>query len=73
MKRIIEVGSGFMTYIHTYIHTYSYINTYIQGEYTDREHGDRISLLPFIQNKESRLIKVGLRDHVVCVSVSPLC
>jgi hypothetical protein len=66
MKHAVEIGSCVMLYIPSFIQTGSAIRKLIGGRVglhrrTDIEaqkwHGDRISLLLFFQNKESRLIK----------------
>jgi hypothetical protein len=55
MKYAVEMGSDAMIYVSSFIKTGSAIQKLIGG-YTDtRQHGDRISLLSFFQNKESRL------------------
>jgi hypothetical protein len=53
MKYAIEMGSGAMVYIPSFINIGSAIQKLTGG--IPREHGDRISLLSFFQNKESRL------------------
>jgi hypothetical protein len=59
MKYTVEMGSGAMIHIPSFIKIGSGIQKFMGGGgYTDRQHGDRISLILFVQNKESRLIKV---------------
>jgi hypothetical protein len=63
MKYADETGSGAMIYIPSPIKIGSVIQKFMgwRGDtqtQTDRQHGDRISLLLFFQNKESRLKKV---------------
>jgi hypothetical protein len=60
--------------IHTKFHNVWFIHSKVLGgTQTHRQHGDRISLLSFFQNKELSLIKVGLWDYyTVFVSVNPL-
>jgi hypothetical protein len=53
MKYAIEVGSGVMIYIPSFIKIGPAIQKLIGGAH--RQYGDRISLLLFFQNKESRL------------------
>jgi hypothetical protein len=55
MKYAVKMGSGAMTYIPNFIKIGSGIQKFIGGIH--RQHGDRISLLLFAQNKESRLKK----------------
>jgi hypothetical protein len=58
MKYAVETGSGAIIYIPNYIETRLAIQK-LMGEYaytyTQRQHGYRISLLLFFQNKKSRL------------------
>jgi hypothetical protein len=65
MKYATEKGSGAVIYIPRLIKNGSGIQKLIGvGENIgmDRQHGDRISLLSFFQNKESRLkILYGMR------------
>jgi hypothetical protein len=44
-----------MIYVPRFMKIGSSIQKLIKGRFTDREHGDRVSLLSFFQNKESRL------------------
>jgi hypothetical protein len=53
MKYAVEVGSGVTVYIPSFIKIGSALQKLIGR--TQRQHGDRISLLSFFQNKESRL------------------
>jgi hypothetical protein len=50
----IDMGSGAMIYIPSLIKNGSGIRQ-LTGGYTHGQHGDRISLLLFFQNKEIRL------------------
>jgi hypothetical protein len=52
------MGSGAMIYIPSFIETGSSIQKLIEEVHGHRQHGDRISLLPIFQNKESSIIKV---------------
>jgi hypothetical protein len=54
MKYAVEMGSGAMTYITISTKIGSGTEKLIGG-CTDRQHGDLISLLLFLQNKKSRL------------------
>jgi hypothetical protein len=71
MKYAVEMGSGAMKYILNFVKIGSGIQILIGKVHT--QHGDRISLLPFFQNRGSRLkIKVGVcNQHAVCVPVYP--
>jgi hypothetical protein len=71
MKYAVEMGSGAMIYILNFVKISSGIQNSIGKIH--RQHGDRISLLSFYQNKGSRLkIKVGVcNQHSVCVPVYP--
>jgi hypothetical protein len=51
MNYAVEMGSVTMIHIPSFIKTGSGIH-----KLTHREYGNRISLLPFFQNEESRLI-----------------
>jgi hypothetical protein len=53
MKYAVEMGSGAMIYIPSFIRIGSGTQKLIGGIH--RQHGDRISLLSFFQNKASRL------------------
>jgi hypothetical protein len=56
MKYAVEMGSGAMIYIASYINIGSDIQQVIRGDsQTHRQQGDRISLLLYFQNKESKL------------------
>jgi hypothetical protein len=57
MKYAVEMGSGAMIYLPSYITVGSAIQKLIGATQTHRHklHGDRISLLLFFQNNESRL------------------
>jgi hypothetical protein len=57
MKQALEIGSGAMTYIPSFIKTGSAIHRLMREGYVKplREHGYRISLFLFFQNKESML------------------
>jgi hypothetical protein len=55
MKCAVEIGSGAMICIPSLIKIGSGIEKLNGGAQTHRQHGDRISLLLFFQNKESRL------------------
>jgi hypothetical protein len=57
MKYAVEMGSGAMIYIRSFIKIGSGIQKLIGGIH--RQHGDRISLLPFFLNKESRVKMKG--------------
>jgi hypothetical protein len=53
------MGSNAMTHIPSFIKIGSGIQKLIRGDsQKHRKNGDRISLLPFFQNKESRLMKI---------------
>jgi hypothetical protein len=63
-KYAAEMGSGAMIYITNFIKTGSGIQKLIgEDSQTHRRHGDRISLLSFFQNKESRLIKSIMKNE----------
>jgi hypothetical protein len=53
MKYAVEMGSSAMIYIPSFIKIASGIQKLMGGIH--RQHGDRISLLSFSQNKKSRL------------------
>jgi hypothetical protein len=54
MKYAVEMGS--VAKLPSFIKIVSDIQMLIAGDFqTHKEHGDRISLLSFFQNKESRL------------------
>jgi hypothetical protein len=55
MKYAGELGSGAMIYIPSFMKNGSATQNLIGGTRTHREHSDRIYLLLFFQNKESRL------------------
>jgi hypothetical protein len=55
MKYTVEVGSGAMICIPNYVNIGSAIQKLIRGG-IHRQHGDRISVLLFFQNKKRRLI-----------------
>jgi hypothetical protein len=57
----VDKDLGAMVYIPTFINTGSDFQKVMErgDTRTHREHGDRISLLSFFKNKESRLIKAG--------------
>jgi hypothetical protein len=56
MKYAVEMGSGAMVYILNFIKTGSVIQKLIGGNtQTHKQHGGRISLILFFQNKERRL------------------
>jgi hypothetical protein len=56
MKYAVEMGSGAMMQIPSFIKIGSGIQKLIwRDTQTHRQHGDRISLLLFFQNKESML------------------
>jgi hypothetical protein len=59
MKYAIEMGSGAMICIPGFLKIGSGIRKLMEGESTQthRQHGDRISLLLFFQNKGSGLKK----------------
>jgi hypothetical protein len=61
MKYAVEMGSGAMIFIPSFIKIGSGIQKLIQAIH--RQHGDRISLLSFLQNKESRLITIAMIYH----------
>jgi hypothetical protein len=53
MECAVEIGSGAMVYIPSFIKIRSAIQKLIGGDtQTYRQHGDRISLLLFLQNKK---------------------
>jgi hypothetical protein len=54
--RPVEMGSGAMIRIQSFIKTSSGTQKIIGPIHRQRQHGDSISLLSYIQNKESRLI-----------------
>jgi hypothetical protein len=54
MKYAVLMGSGAMIYIPSYIKIGSAIQKWGDAQ-THRQKGERISLLPFFQNKGSRL------------------
>jgi hypothetical protein len=63
MKYAVEMGSGAMIYIPSFIKIGPGFQKLIRGHTrTHRQHGGRISLLLFIQNKESRQ-KMLVRAH----------
>jgi hypothetical protein len=56
------MGSGAMIYITSFIKIDSAIRKWMgEGLHRQRQHGDRISLLSFLQNKEIRL-KIQILD-----------
>jgi hypothetical protein len=57
MKYADEMGSGAMIHIPNFIKSGSGVRKLMEGgdTQTHRQDGDRISLLSFFQNKESRL------------------
>jgi hypothetical protein len=61
MKYAVEMGSGAVIYVPTFIKTGSGIQKVIgkKDSQTQRQHGDRISLLLFFQNRERRLKSVN--------------
>jgi hypothetical protein len=59
-KCAVEMGSGAMIYVPSFMKIGPGIQKLKGGGGTRRQHGDRISVLPFLQNKESRL-KMKLR------------
>jgi hypothetical protein len=69
MKYAFGVSSGAVIYIPCFIKIGSTIQKLIGGihRHTYREHGDRISLLSFFQNKESRLKQ--LPELQQCISL----
>jgi hypothetical protein len=58
MKYAAEMDSGAMIYRKYQFHKdcFSHSKGYGSGTQTDRYHGDRISLLTFVQSEGSRLI-----------------
>jgi hypothetical protein len=50
MKYAVEIGSGAVIYTPSFINIGSAIQKLIWGEH--RQHGDRIKLLLFLQNKD---------------------
>jgi hypothetical protein len=56
MKYVIKMGSYVMIYIPRFIKI-GFSHSKVDREDTERygHHGDGINLLPFVQNKESRL------------------
>jgi hypothetical protein len=60
-KYAIELGSGVMTYIPSFVKTGSAIQK-LKGGDTQRQHGDRISLLLFFHSNESRLKNMGEQE-----------
>jgi hypothetical protein len=70
MKYAVKMGSSAVLYIPGFVKISSAIQMLI-GRYTDRQHGDRISLhlFFFFQNKESRLkTRVAGCEPQVCRS-----
>jgi hypothetical protein len=57
MKYAVEKGSGAMIYIPSFIKIGSGIQT-LMGRGIHRQYNNRISLLPFFQNKESKVMKL---------------
>jgi hypothetical protein len=56
MNYAVEMGSGAMIYIPSFIEIGSGIQKLIGGDsQTHRQHGDRISLLSFVENIKNRL------------------
>jgi hypothetical protein len=55
MKYAVQMGLGAMIYVPNFIKTGSGNRKLIEGGYTYRQHGNRISLFQFFQNKESWL------------------
>jgi hypothetical protein len=56
VKYAVEMDSGAKIYIQNFVKIGSAIQKFIGGDtQTHRQHGDRISLLLFFQNKENRL------------------
>jgi hypothetical protein len=64
MNYSVEVGSGAMIYIPSFINIGSDIQKLMGGGiHRHRQHGDRINLLSFFQNKESRLkIRLSIKN-----------
>jgi hypothetical protein len=58
MKYALEMGSGATIYIPSFIKIGSGIRKSMEG--THRQHGERINLLSFFQNKGSRLIRLKI-------------
>jgi hypothetical protein len=75
MKCAFEMGSGAMTYIPSFMNSGSGIKKLMGEEkYTDTQAGDRISLLLFLQNKESRqtpdvYLAPFVDDTCICAAV----
>jgi hypothetical protein len=57
MKYAVEMGSGALICIPSFMKIGSTIQKFIRGIHRHIQHGDRLSLLKFFQNKESTLIK----------------
>jgi hypothetical protein len=55
MKYAVEMDSGAMIYIPSFVKIGLRIQKLIRGIHRHRQHGYCISLLLFLQNKESRL------------------
>jgi hypothetical protein len=66
MKYDVEMNSGDMIYIPSFINIGRGIEKLLGGDtQTHRQHGDLISLIPFFQNKESRLKISSYLSHKV--------
>jgi hypothetical protein len=64
------MGSGAMIYISRFVIIDSAIQKLIWGDaQTRRQHGDRISLLSFFQNKESRVKKAYFVEELVAYGI----
>jgi hypothetical protein len=61
MKYVVEMSSGAMIHISSVIK----IGSARVDTQTHRQHGDRISVLSFFRNKESRLMKLYFHDYVL--------
>jgi hypothetical protein len=83
LKYAIEMGSGAMIYLPRFIKIGSAIQKLIGGcKQTHRQHGDRISLFPFLQNNNrpknghySLSIQFNTNYHlyvVICGSSMPM-
>jgi hypothetical protein len=65
MKYAVEAGSGVMIYIPSFIKIGSGIQKLIGGD-TQRQHGDRISLLQFFFRNMQSGLKTHLGRRVKC-------
>jgi hypothetical protein len=71
IKYTVERGSGAMIYIPSFIKTSSGIPNLMGGGGIDRQRGDRISLLSFFLNEESKKVKGKVVPVLNLLSTTP--